>query len=411
MMNKRFLYLLLSIGFLLAGCESKPVQTTNERTIIVYINADNNLYDMVIGSERYGALMDVNEMELGWQDDAFRNATLLVYLNSGDKDVPKIYRIRHNDQMPTKDKEGAFDNGIRSAVVQTYEKHDSSKPEILSRVLNDAMQIAPATSYGLVLWSHGTGWVPMGMGQPLKSSGATTYTFGASDTYNKNQMEIPDLAKALPSGVVFDYIAFDACYMGCIEVAYELRNHCRYYIGSAVETPIDGFEYHKIMGELVTGDTQGIVQKNYNHYSQQSGWWATCTMSSIDCSKLETLAAATKQLITKNPKALSELTTTGVQDLSSSSSFYNTYIDLGDFIAKNWAYAPELNQWITALEASVAAKYTLPTNLGRDWPTGYKISNYSGYSCYVPRASQPKALAAYRTRFAWSTASGMAAIE
>lgn len=400
-MNRPFLYLVLAIGFWATSCEQKAIEVANERTIIVYINADNNLYDRVIGSNRYGALNDLNEMELGWHDDDYRHTTLLAYINSGTKgDVPRIYRIRHDEDMKV----------IRSEVVHRYEAHDASDHKVLSQVLNDAMMIAPAKSYGLVLWSHGTGWVPMNMGQPLKSAGRgediANYTFGSSDAYKNSQMEIIDLVKALPANVVFDYIAFDACYMGGIEVAYELRNNCRWFISSSIETPIDGFPYHKIMRELISADTEGIVQKNYDYYSKLSGWWATMAMSTIDCSKLDALAAATKQLTTNSPKTLSTLSTANVQDLSSTPTFRGTYYDLNDYVVRNWASAADLDAFKAALSASVKFKLHLPLNLGN-----YNITTYSGYSCYAPKASQPKALAAYRTKFAWSKASGMGAIE
>ena len=391
----------MALSGLLFGCEQRnepPV--VNQRTVIVYMNADNNLYNMQIGSTNYGALRDVNEMELGWNDHDYRNTTLLVYLNSGTKDVPKIYRISHDEDMTT----------IRSKAVQSYTAHDSSRPEILSMVLRDAMQIAPAASYGLVLWSHGTGWVPMNMGQPLKSAPAgdiATYTFGSSETYAKNQMEIDDLARALPRGVVFDYIAFDACYMGCIEVAYELKDYCRKFIGSAIETPIDGFPYHKIMGELVSADAEGIVKKSYDHYKALSGWWATFAMSSVESSKLDALAAATKTMLANNPKALSQLSTSGVQDLSSSPQFRGTYWDLADFMGRNWASAgDDLTAFKNALNDAVVYKNFLPRNMDN-----YDILTYSGFSCYVPRTAQPKSLEAYRTRFAWSAASGMGALR
>ncbi|MEG0602405.1 MAG: clostripain-related cysteine peptidase [Mucinivorans sp.] len=399
--------LLFAVGVVVVGCNKiTPEEKHIARTVIVYINADNNLFDQSLGSLSFGALIDINEMEQAWNDNS--KDVLLVYLNSGEyskdgiykKSAPTILRIHHDDD-PLR---------ITSPVVKTYDKHDASSPKVLSQVIADARRIARADSYALVFWSHGTGWVPSGLGAPLRTEQnpeeATSYSFGISNSYGKNQMEIDDLVRALPSDILFDYIAFDACYMGGIEVAYQLRKSCRYFIGSAVETPIDGFEYDLVMNELLSANVNELVHKTYLYNKAQTGWMSTCAMSVVDCSKLENLAAATRRLTEKSPRKMSDVLFSSIQDLGSSSSFRATYYDFGDFVNHTWALAPDLGAFQTALQEAVPTKYFLPVNLG-----SYNITTYSGFSCFVPRAYQSKALAAFRERYDWSAASGLGSMQ
>ena len=63
-------------------------------------------------------------------------------------------------------------------------------------------------------------------------------------------MDLPDLAEVL-SPYRFDYILFDACFMGSVEVLYELRHSARYFIASPAEILADGFPYHLILPYLI----------------------------------------------------------------------------------------------------------------------------------------------------------------
>jgi len=77
----------------------------------------------------------------------------------------------------------------------------------MKQVLNDIIQMYPAQEYGLILWSHGTSWLP---------AGSSLRSFGED---SGEQMNIPDLAENLP--IKFDFILFDACLMVSVEVVYD----------------------------------------------------------------------------------------------------------------------------------------------------------------------------------------------
>ena len=89
---------------------------------------------------------------------------------------------------------------------------------MLKRVINDVTRLYPAKSYGLIVFSHGSGWLP-----------PHTLVNGSRSIIidNDNEMEITDFAMALPDHL-FEFIIFEACNMAGIEVAYELRNKAAY---------------------------------------------------------------------------------------------------------------------------------------------------------------------------------------
>jgi hypothetical protein len=158
-----------------------------------------------------------------------------------------------------KDIEG---NMIKDTLVVYPEGSLSSTASQLNRVLTYVKDNYPAKTYGMVFSSHATGYLPTGyysnprgyvyipptivssadassgyndaVGVPyaepehdpmlpmVKSVGQDQV--GVHGNYLSYEIEIEDFARALP--MYMDYILFDACLMGGVEVAYELAGRC-----------------------------------------------------------------------------------------------------------------------------------------------------------------------------------------
>ena len=173
----------------------------------------------------------------------------------------------------------------REVVLQQYPDETSAvDPSHLRSVISTAQLLAPAQEYGLILWSHSTGW----MQTPMKSRG-----FGYE--YSREQMSISDLADAI-KGLDLDFIVFDTCYMACVEVAYELRNAARYMVASVCEVPEDGMPYIKTLPALLSEDmAEGLkeaIDVTVSSYPNFGG--CPSTLSLIDLTKMDALAAAVK---------------------------------------------------------------------------------------------------------------------
>ena len=81
------------------------------------------------------------------------------------------------------------ENGVVKKIhLKDYEKQNSADPDVMRSVIGEVVSQYPADSYGLVLWSHGTAWLPSDYQNKLKAFGQD----------GNNWMEIDDLAKGLP---------------------------------------------------------------------------------------------------------------------------------------------------------------------------------------------------------------------
>lgn len=385
---KRILLLMLVCTLCACVDNGKEDPKQKNRTLILYIAADNNLYSKLVE--------DLNEMERVWSDDF--DGTVLVYLSPRSASIPaKLYKIRRGETSQ-----------IESEVVKTYPlKQNACDPLVLSQVIADSRELAPAKSYALMLSSHATGWVPKGM-PPLRSNsgdGAVSdYTFGVSDTHG-DKMEIYDLAKALPTDIMFDFIGFDACYMASVEVAYQLRNRTRYFVGSSTETMDVGFPYDLILPNMmsVEADLKSVARKTVDFFRAQSGFSQSSTMSVTDCSKLPAVAAALKEITTMDPNArLASL----IQNFDVNNFVgFNLFYDLGDLVNKTWANSPALAKFNAALKDAVIFVDNTPLIFSKP------VTTNCGLTVYAPRKVQAATLEIYRTNYDWAADSGMAQIE
>lgn len=92
-----------------------------------------------------------------------------------------------------------------------------------------------------------------------------------------------------------DIVGFDACLMGMIEVAYQLKDHAKIVVGSEELEPGKGWDYAAIVSYLVNNPTasnedisKAIVDSFVASYASQSS--LKVTLSSIRTDKLEHVA-------------------------------------------------------------------------------------------------------------------------
>jgi len=253
------LFLLLSVALLLCACNHNDEPTVTNRTVLVYMVADNSL------SANVQANLD--SMMYGYKAAA-NVGNLLIYLDNANA-TPVLYKL-------SKDKNGS----VTKDIVKNYSEQNSLDVSVMKGILSDVYASYPAESYGLVLWSHGYSWVPS------PSNTVTTKWFGQdnSTTTNgdsNNYMDIPDLADALSAAPHLDFIMFDACFMSSAEVAYELKDKTDYLIASPTEVIDLGFPYRQIIAPMFSSDknyTQ-IASDYYNYYNSMSGEYKSATIA------------------------------------------------------------------------------------------------------------------------------------
>lgn len=343
---------LLIFCYVLAGCHKdgpEPVRWA-DRTVLVYMVAENSLNGWTT--------QNLDRMLKTFQGEG----NLLVYIDSYDGD-PRLVKLVMND------------NGIASAeTVKTYQERNSASPDILKQTINEVCVEYPASSYGLVLWSHGTGWLP---------STSKSRAFGQD---GNNWMELNGLASALPDDR-FDFIMFDACYMGAVEVAYALRNKTKYLISSPTEIWEDGFPYDEVVGDWWGGEEgyREVCRKYYDFYNSRSGIYQSGTISLVKTESMDALAEATRVILEGKEEQIANLDRSAVQriDRTGSLNWSEILYDFDDYISH---LSPTAGQYDAfSREFAKVVLYEAHTS---SYGNQIFYQKFSGLSSYIPQSKQ-----------------------
>ena len=297
-------------------------------------------------------------------------------------------------------------------VVDTLKVWPAGTPAanaaMVNEVFNWVRETFPASSYGAVLSSHATGWLPDGyFNNPKKYEGggrspsvwatAPLRTFGqeyyASGT-KVEEIELKDLAEAIPYKL--DYILFDACLMGTVEAVWELRNTCSFMAVSPCEIPASGFDYSTLAEHLLkpeVPDLKGACEAYYQRYKDDSVYGATITM--VDCAALQGLADACRPLFERYRSAIRNLDGSKVQvyDRLVGSKDYLAFFDMKDLLREAGATASEL----AAVQDALDAAYVYEAHTSRF--INVKLDRCCGLAMYLPAYPDYRSDIWHGTRF------------
>jgi len=336
------------------GCTNDvPDPVAPTRTVLIYMAADNEL--------SYYSYKNIESIVQGTSASALNGGNLLIYVDAKNA-APQLLQIKVKS-----------DGKIQKLSVKDYPEQNSADPSVMREVFDKVIADYPADSYGLVLWSHGTAWLPYNV-QPMLRS------FGQDES---NWMEIDELAEALPDHV-FDFIMFDACYMASTEVAYALRDKADYILASPTEVLGEGFPYKLIIGNFFTetADLQQIAETFYNYYNQQTGLYQSASVSLIATEQLDNLAAICREIVIGKENTIATLPIQELQQLEYLGYTYHALYDFDDFISR-LATEAQYTNYLSILNKVVLYKQTTPN---ATYAKGQLVINqFSGLSIYVPQ--------------------------
>ncbi|OGS42937.1 MAG: hypothetical protein A3K76_02225 [Euryarchaeota archaeon RBG_13_57_23] len=110
----------------------------------------------------------------------------------------------------------------------------------LEYFINTAVDYCPADNYMLDLWDHGGGW------WAICVDDSSFLPSGKAD-----RMEMDEVRSAITAtGVHLGIIAYDACFMGMVEVAYENRGLADYMVASITTMPGTGYNYTALLNGI-----------------------------------------------------------------------------------------------------------------------------------------------------------------
>lgn len=378
----------------------QPHPETALRTVLVYMAADNSL-----SSGRDFAQIDLDEILEGASSVDTEHNNLIVYIDRCKSEYPELIRLCRNT-----------DHKMVMDTLRTYEySRNSVGVEEMKEVYAQVFSDFPAESYGLVLWSHGEGWLPY--------DSANTRWFGQD---NNNYMNISDLRKAMKTLPHLDFLLFDACFMQSIEVAYELRDCADYFLGSPTEIPGPGAPYDKVVpaffsnAENTEAWVKNIASAYYTPYAEiytdakpteNDPWTGGVSIGVLKSSELEHLADATRHLLT-TPGYVTSVSSIETDDFI----YYgrggrrNYYYDFENLMSSIAPESAEYMDWKQAFDAAMVYFRTTAKNYSM---SEYQYSPYyglfsmegsCGVSAYIPGKS--KKLDEYYRSYQWSEDAG-----
>ncbi len=341
---------------------------------------------------------DIDEMCSGMLPSLASTDVFLVYAHTRptteDNNLcPVLFRAwRDPDGTPRRD------------TLMVYPRTDvSSTPEVMRKVLTDISELYPSPHYGLMISSHGMGWIPVGYSEyndHLTAFSSVGTREICIENVSGSGIDINLLPDALP--MKMDFITMDSCLMGCVEVAYELRDKCDLLLFSPTEILSDGMVY-TTMAPLLTNVAspalKTIAQEYFEHYQAMSGLYQSATITLVHCGRLQPLAEVCKELTDTYRQNIASLDHEQVQ-----AYFYNEkthwFFDLRDIYAQAGATEDELAGLDSALSDAIV--YTAAT----DSFFNLKLERVCGLSMYLPYAERPKLNDFYKT-LSWNSAIGL----
>ena len=358
-------YLLLTLVFIVVSCSKEDdieISKHFNKTAIVYMMAENSL--------SFSSQCDLSEI-LSGSKYLPGGSDIIVYIDdanwiTGDT-LPMLIRI---------EEEG-------TDTLKTYLEQDSCDGTVFASVLSDIKSLSPSDSYSLVMWSHGTGWLP--------SNNAPQKTIGIDNNQNAysnagSEMEISAMREAIEQTELhFNWIMFDACFMQCIETAYELKDIADYIIGSPAEIPAKGAPYDIIARDFFISDNEQSAMKiaydYYNYYKGSKG----VLLSVVKTSELDALADITSQVLDSIPTVDDS---EGIQQYgpwSKNSMWRSEYYDMAS-IMYHRLDSTRYEQWFQQIENAI------PYRLNSiSWKTSYNFDavmtdslHYAGVSMFLP---------------------------
>lgn len=298
-----------------------------------------------------------------------------------------------------------------NAVLDTLKRLSSEEQildkDVMRNCLTYISENFKSDHYGIVFSSHGTGWLPedyyrvpvtKSMSEPELKSFGVTYEGSSSQIRASHEIIVQDMAKAIPMHL--DYIIFDACLMGGVEVAYELRRITDVIGFSPAEVLASGFFYSAFSEDLVANiSPRRFCERYYEYYNSFSGYSKSATISLVDCSKLEDLANVCAKMFERYRAGIASVNPENVQGFFSSGKHW--FYDLEDILVNAGMSQTDRSELSSAIDGCILYKAHTDKILDK-----IPVRAYCGLSSYLP-CNGSRYLDAFYKDLAWNKATGL----
>lgn len=371
---------------------------------------------------------DIGDMLGGYIPEKWPHGDIFLIFShltekQGDYDTPtspvleQIYRLGNGDI-------------VRDTLLVMEKDRLASSSRTMNEVLTFIKDRYPSEEYGMIFSSHATGWIPDGSDATVSAAGVLScdssgrpvfqdpapspyierpFTPGepavksigseykAGDRRSEYKMYITDYASAIP--MKLDYMIFDACLMGGIEIAYELKDKCGAVAFSQTEVLAGGFDYTTLLSRLLKpgkADLEQVCRDYFSFYDSQSGDYRSATISMVDCSKLDPLAEVCRNVFSAHREGFKDIRPADIQCFGRYPG-HKYFYDLKDIIEHLGISANELEDLEAALDECIVYKAATEKFIS------ITIDRFCGLSSYLPNGNYD----AFYKKLKWNADTGM----
>ena len=300
----KYFFIILWLTFFVFACGDEITEPQGRSgykknfTILIYMDADNNL-DSGSDNNYNSIFADINEMEQVGSTEDMDVVLLVDRVVNSSWEKPRIYHIQKDTNLEV----------VNSIILKKYSYElNMGDSATLHGFIEYGINNFPSEKYILILWSHGSGWYPERINKSLKSSivgkkiiRSIIRSVGSDVSHNKDGLNLPEIKQAL-KGYFFETIMFDACFMGGIELAYQLKDISKSIVFSQGEVPTSGFPYHRLLGliqenpGISSRDFAGNAVNLYYNYIMDNALTEAGQKATISAIDLENISSITNQV-------------------------------------------------------------------------------------------------------------------
>ncbi len=320
--------------------------SSNPWVFMIYIDGANNL--------EQNAMDDLDEIKIGVASANNSNMEVYVlidrieghYNGDGDWTGTALFKIDTTGESSLDGSGKSLPNS--SDGDYNNDEMNMGDPNTLENFISYCKENNGFTSpsYSLILWNHGGGMRNLNSSISSSNIKAICWDDESYDSSGEHDtLYLDEVYQAVganfSSTEKLDFIGFDACLMGTVEVFYEFRELAKYGAGSMANEQGDGWDYHSIFSTMDSGNTSNgdelvkLVVKSYKEFVESISFVET--QVAVDISKISQLKNKLDEFATaiyyEDKKAIIE----AVRDVSyhfyqsNYSSIDYPFYDLNDF--------------------------------------------------------------------------------
>lgn len=177
-------------------------------------------------------------------------------------------------------------NACERQLIKDLGETNSGDATTLNNFLSECQVLEESNNHMAIIWGHGGGYKK---NADFKNEG---YRWVCIDDSSGDALDISEIEQSFEKlHSSMDVIAFDACLMGVLDVAYALKDKATYMVASQAIEPANGWPYHKLLERLEQNhgpiDDSLMERITYDYYETYGPTNKEVTLSCIQLERVE----------------------------------------------------------------------------------------------------------------------------